>query len=180
MTTTANLLGLPDPEPTQDIKDISSIVPESGPVRLSSGTYVEVHPLRTRQLFKLMKIITRGAGPLFLEMDLNFSDSEEAFVGKLLGLVIIAVPEAENEAIEFLQAMTDPVGTIEGRRLTPADQERNDTLWAAYNAALENPELEDTLDLIEVIIRRSASDIQSLGKRLRTMLPLAQATAART
>ena len=39
---------------------------------------------------------------------------------------------------------------------------------------LDNPELEDLVDLIEAIVRREAKDIMALGKRLAAMLKLAK------
>jgi hypothetical protein len=61
-------------------------------------------------------------------------------------------------------------------QLTKAEREDNEALWERFNKDLFNPELEDTIDLIEVIIRAEAPELQALGKKLQKMLKLFQAT----
>jgi hypothetical protein len=147
--------------------ELDVLVPESFEVRLSDGTYVEIQELKTIQLLRLLKIVTRGGGSMFLELDIDFGDDPETFGGKLVALVLMSVPEAEDETLAFLRAMVRPVGLIEGRSLSKDDQARNDALWASVGTALVNPPIEDTIDIVEAIVRRVAPDVQSLGKRLR-------------
>ena len=146
--------------------ELDALVPDAFRVRLSSGIEVEIQKLETIQLLKLMKIITRGGGPMFLELDIDFGDDTEVFGGKLAALVFMSVPEAPDETMAFLNAMVAPVGLVTGRGLDKTDRERNESLWADLRAAMANPPLEDTIDIIEGIVRRSAEDLQSLGKRL--------------
>lgn len=156
-------------------------LPES--VTLQSGLVVRLEALKTRQFLKLLRIITHGGlsqlGGQFigsLISDADESDSVEEFMGRLLSAVLFAVPDAEDETIVFLRAMCYPDGLVEKRALTRPDVEHNKTLWAGLDAELENPELEDTITIIEAIVRREAEDIQALGKRLMTMFNLAQKT----
>lgn len=160
-------------------KDIQSIAPENQTIELASGVFVDVVPLKTREFFKLIKIITNGAGPVLGRMDLFESGLEDnEFAGKLIGLVIMAVPNADDEAVEFIQAMVRPSGLIEKSYadLNKADRERNEFLWDQLFEQTANPEIEDTISIIEAIIKREAGDLQRLGKRIRSMLEVAQKT----
>lgn len=152
-------------------------VPEQ--VKLSTGTFVEVQDLKSRQFFKLLRIITHGALPLMNDMSLFRMSSDMSateFGQRLLSVMLLSIPDAEKETIEFLQSMVKPAGLIEGRNLNKQDTERNSALWAAVDADMYNPELDDLVTLVETIIRREASDIQALGKRLQAMFKLAEKT----
>lgn len=150
-------------------------VPET--VTLGSGTVVHLEPLRSRQFFKFLRIVTHGALPIAGRGGLFEGDpSVEEFVGRLVSLVVLSIPDAEDETIDFIHSMCKPAGLIEGRRLSKQDQERNAALWAALDEELDNPELDDLVSIIEAIVRREAEDIQALGKRLMAMFRLAQKT----
>lgn len=161
-------------------EDIDRLDPVPDELKLSTGTVVAVLPLRTRQFFRLLRILTRGAGPLLMEYRLDGDLTTGEFQQRLLTLIALSIPEAEDEAIDFLKAMTKPVGLIEpgGARgaLSKQDRERNDVLWADLNEALHNPELLDLLDLVENIVRRESADMQGLAKRLAGMMKLASKT----
>lgn len=148
--------------------DVEALDPASDVVTLSSGFTVKVDRLKTRGMFKLLKIITRGAGPILMQMPLDFDDNE-AFVQQLLAVVVMAVPEAENEAIEFITAMVTPDGFNERAR-SESEKKKNKELIDRLIAEFDDPEIEDTITIIENIIRNEAGDIQALGKRLASML----------
>jgi hypothetical protein len=163
----------PAPEQSSEL-DVLDPVPSQ--LKLSNGAVVEFSDLKTRQFFRLMRIVTRGAGPLLMEAKLDPSEPGEVFVGKLVALVVFAIPEAEDEALEFIRSMVRPSGLIEDRRVAGPDKDRNDELTSRVDRALDNPELEDLVNLVEAIVRRAAPDVQSLGKRLQKMFQLAQRT----
>lgn len=154
-------------------------IPET--VTLRSGLKVQLESLKARQFFKLLRIITHGALPgiqgagIFDLDNLDLDDTEE-FMGRLLSVVVLSIPDAEDETIEFLRSMVYPVGLIERRGLNKQDVERNQLLWDAVDAELENPELDDMVTIIEAIVKRESEDIQALGKRLASMFKLAERT----
>lgn len=160
--------------------EIDLIDPTPVEIKLSTGVVVSLERLRTRQFFKLLKILTRGAGSMLMEVKLNVEMPQEEFVGKLIGLIILSVPEAEDEAIEFLKAMTLPVGLASGRTLSSVDKARNDELWASYHQSLRNPELDDMVSIFEQIVRTEAADIQRLGKRILSFMKVAEKTGQLT
>lgn len=160
--------------------DMDALDPPVAELKLSTGTVVRFQDLKTRQFFRLLRIITRGAGPLLMEYRLDGDLGSEEFIGRMLALVFMAVPEAEDEAIAFIQSMVSPDGLVEqtpgSRALTKREQENNEELWDQLRVELFNPPLEDTFDIIEAIVKREAKDIQSLGKRLQRMFEIARKT----
>jgi hypothetical protein len=148
-------------------------------LKFSTGFEVEVLRLKTRQFFRLLKILTHGAGPALMQMELDPSDPA-AFGQRLVFLVIMAIPDAENDAILFLSSMCRPVGIKDkpDSQLTKQEKEDNAALWDKFGEELNNPEPDDTLDLVEAIITQESEDIRNLGKRIASMLKLAQRTGA--
>lgn len=143
-------------------------------VTLGSGTVVVLERLRMRQFFRLMRIVTHGAGSAISRTSLNVDDSMEHFITQLTMLILFAIPDAEQETLDFLVSMCKPDGLIEGRTLTKLDRERNAALTATLHAELDNPDPEDFVLLLEVIVRREAADLQALGKKLISMFKTAQ------
>lgn len=161
--------------PTSEEKnsDIESLLPASEVFELSSGAEVRVNRLKTRETLKLLKVLTVGGGGMLTSIDWSgMQDNAEAFAGKLVALVIYAVPLAEDQALEFIQAMVSPKDLIDRPR-SKADREFNKELWEELAYELDNPEIEDTINIIIRIVQREAKDIQGLGKRLRLLMPAA-------
>jgi hypothetical protein len=156
--------------------ELSRLDPETCPVTLSGGLEVEVVRMRTRQFFRLLKILTHGAGPQVMQAGLDFGDSPEDFTRKLLVLVVMSIPDAETEAIGFLQSMCQPSGLSGKLKPTKQQAEKDQGLWGKFNEAMFNPELEDLVDLMETIVRQEAPELQALGKKLQALLRVAGVT----
>lgn len=156
--------------------DIDVLDPPSRELELESGLKVNLVPLRTRQLFRLFRIITRGGalGSL-LGLSLNSELPEEEFMPQFLGVILVSIPEAEQETIDFLQSMVEPVG-LRRTSLTKQDKQHNETLWAQVLTELDNPDPLDLVTLIEAMIRVEGKDIQALGKRIKAAWKLAEKT----
>jgi hypothetical protein len=156
--------------------DVDVIVAEGDSVALASGTQVVIQPLKARQFFKLLRIITHGAGGMLLNVKFGPDDSPEEFGAKLLALVGFAIPDAEEEVIDFLLAMVKPADEKTGRALSKQDKDHNKRVSEELFEELYNPELEDLVTLVEAIVKREAEDLQALGKRLMGMFELAKKT----
>lgn len=156
--------------------DIEVIVDEGTVVTLESGTELILVPLKSRQFFKMLRIITHGAGGMLLNFKFSAQDSPEEFGAKLIALLAFAIPDAEDEVFEFLKSMTEPAGLKPVKSATKSQLAENLRLREQANEELENPELGDTLTLIEAIVKREAEDLQALGKRLVQMFDLAKRT----
>lgn len=150
-----------DVEEPKGVPDIDRIDPvPSAEVELQSGTVVMVQPLKTRQFFRMLRIITRGGAHVLGSLNLSAGLGDEEFAGQLIMVLIMAVPEAENEAVEFIQSMVLP-------KDLPSDSKEAVRVMSALRDELENPELEDTISILEVVVRREGPDIKALGERLR-------------
>ena len=165
--------GVVAPVEAQGDQDVESILPNFGEYTFASGLTVDVGRLKTRSFLKLLKIVTRGAAGFLMEYRLDPGMDGGEFVQKLVALIVLSIPEAEDETIEFFRAMTTPQGYIQGIKLSPAEREINEDLGLRYNAALDDPELEDLFGLMECIVKQEAEDIQALGKRLVAMFTVA-------
>lgn len=153
---------------TTTSNDVEALTPDPELVTLESGLQVRIEPLKTRGMFKLMKIVTRGAGPLIFQMPLDFNNTE-AFPQQLLTVLTMAIPEAESEAIEFIQAMVTPADFKEVTH-SKADDQANKELFERLAVELDDPTIDDTFTIISAIITNEAPHIQALGKRLGSIL----------
>lgn len=154
--------------------ELDRLDPETTEVKLVSGFPVEVVRLRTRQLFRLMRILTKGAGPALGQ--LNFGADQEQFAGQMLGIIIMAIPDAESETIGFLQSMAKPAGLVDKpvAQMSKAEAKGNEELFTRFQEEMFNPELEDTIALLEVIVLNEAPDLQALGKKLQHLWTVAR------
>jgi hypothetical protein len=158
--------------------ELDRLDPQPVEHKLTTGLAVEIVRLRTRQFFRLLRVLTHGAGPAMVQAGLDFRAGAEQFTSQLLVLVAMSIPDAEQEAIGFLQAMCKPAGLAEGSdaKLTRQQKADNEALWEQFNTDLFNPELDDLIDLIELIVRQEAPELQALGKKLQSMMALFQKT----
>lgn len=150
--------------------DIDNLEAAPQLLTLSTGQEIEIERLRTRQLFRLLKILTRGAAPILGELNLTADQTGEAFGQQLIAAMFISVPEAEDEAIDFISSMVRPADLIVPER-SKDDKQKNEEAWGELVASFENPEIEDTFLVISEVIKREAPHIQSLGKQLMALLP---------
>lgn len=161
-----------------DESELDRLDPEPVICKLSTGFQVEVVRLKTRQFFRLLKILTHGAGPAMVRAGLDFKTGGEQFTQQLVLLVIMSIPDAEQDAISFLQSMCKPVGIVDkpDSALTKQQKADNTRLWEEFTQELFNPDPADTLDLIEAVVQREAPELQALGKKLQRMLEMFRAT----
>lgn len=158
---------VPAPEPEDELDRLDPI-PDH--VTLLNGAVLDVLPMKSRQFFKLLRIITRGGANALGRMPLSTNVDTDVFMQQLLALVIFAIPEAENETIEFIYSMVQPRGY--------ESFSDDDKIVANAKLAeeLNNPELEDLFTIVEAIVKRESEDLQALGKRLRGLLTVAEKT----
>jgi hypothetical protein len=157
--------------------ELDRIDPEPVQITLSTGYTVVIQRLKTRQFFRLLKVLTRGLGPVMIQAQLDFGGDPEEFSRKLMSMLVLAIPEAEQPFIEFLQSMALPPGIHEatgGQRLSREELQENQDMLSELVEELNNPELEDLIDIAEAIIRQEAPEIQALGKKARGWMEVAR------
>jgi hypothetical protein len=133
---------------------------------------IYVEKLKTRQLFKFLKILTKGAGPLLGDLSLGQDTNAEELGQDILALLLVSLGNADNEIIEFLQSMVRPTGLIDPER-TKLDREENVAKYTALYTLLDNPEIADLVALLTFIVKAEAPNLVSLGKQVAAMLPTA-------
>lgn len=160
--------------------ELDRLDPDVTPLTLTTGFEVEIVRMKTRQFFRLLKVLTHGAGPKMLQSGLDFQADAAVFATRLAALVAMSIPDAESETIEFLDSMGQPKGLAAGvngkqpSALSKQEKEKDDSLWVQYHLELFNPDPMDTFSLVEAIVRREAADVQALGKRFGALMEMAQ------
>jgi hypothetical protein len=154
--------------------DTLDAVPET--ITLSTGTVVQFEALKARQFFKLLRIVTHSATGMLGQIDNLFSGSAQDAAGRFAAMLLMSIPDAIDETVEFLFSMVKPAGLIDRPKLDKVQQQHNQALWDNLVKDLSNPELEDLVDLVEAIFKREADDLAALGKKLQKLLGLAQKT----
>lgn len=148
------------------------LLPEPAEAVLSNGMKVKVLPLKARQFFKLLRVITRGAAPLLSSLDTSrLTSSPEAFATDLLAITIFAIPEAPDLAFEFVESMVEIPRDDRGA-VTPEGVE--------IMNLLKDPEIEDVVAVVEVVIQNAKEDLAGLGKRLQSLMGTAKKTGQLT
>lgn len=154
--------------------DTDAILAEATPLTLSTGTNVRVQRLKTIQMLRLLRIFTKGIGDITA---LNLNVDDEDFGQTLLSIALMAIPEAEQETIEFVQSLVEPVDLIKEPK-SKADREKNTEVLTAFFLETQNPELEDLIDILEVVIKNEAPHVIALGKRIAALVTAQTKSAA--
>ena len=124
---------------------------------------VELVPMRTRELMRLLRILTNGAAWIFPTlMEAEREDGPEAVLEQLIAALVLAIPEAEGPTLAFIKCMV---------RL-PKDGESTKAERAQLDIYLDNPEPEDIITIITAIAEEEGGDLVSLGKRLSGVVAL--------
>lgn len=150
--------------PTFDTSDIDRLDPVPDRVTLTSGTEVVIQPLKTRQFFKLLRIVTHGGAGMIPQIRFAPDMDDSEFAGQLVGLVIFAIPDAEDETIEFIQSMCLPPAYPTG------DKKKDEALLRKLAMELDNPEVEDIIIIVEAVLKRESGDLKALGNRVAAMM----------
>lgn len=154
--------------------ELDRLDPQPATCKLTTGFEVEILRMRTRQFFRLLRILTHGAGPAMMQAGIDFKADASEFAGKLLVLVVMSIPDAESETVQFIASMCRPAGLVEkdDAPLSKKEAEANKALYEQFAEELHNPALDDTFDLMEIIIGQEAPELQALGKKLQRVMAL--------
>lgn len=146
----------------------------------NAGYELVLQKMMTRQFFRMLAILTSTVGPALVREVLSFQggmkpDQAREFSTRLMGLLMMAIPEAEEKALAFVGSMVLPKGYIDKKpsELSASQRDENDRLIREMNDKLWNPPPEDTLVLVEAIVRSEARDLVALGNRAARMFATA-------
>jgi hypothetical protein len=158
--------------------ELDALSPVSPVVTLSTGTEVELLDLKARQFFKLLKIVTHGPASALIGAGSELlSGSQEQIIGKLMGYLVVSIPDTYEEVVDFVGSMIKPAGLREANKVNDkVAKAHNDALWQTLSQDMGNPEVEDLIDLIEAIVKNEAADLAALGKKVMSLVKVAQKT----
>lgn len=134
-------------------EDVDVIVPMLTERFVIEGIDVRVGRLRTREMLSLLGILTKGLGDHIGQLDFD-SDDENEFGAKMIGLMLVAIPEAQDEFIDFVQRIVVPVDKSDQTKL--------------YKL-LDNPELETLMDVAERVVAQEKGELSQLVGKARAM-----------
>jgi hypothetical protein len=174
-------------EPAALESEIDRIAPDPGePFPIANGHRYRLQRLRTRQFMRLLRVLTAGAGPMLVQEAFQFASAgktpeqreaeAKAFAERFLTLLMLSIPEAEDQTLAFIKSMILPEEFVDEANLTDAQRQRNSDLLVQQEADWHNPEIEDTVAAAERIVRQEAKDLYELGNRLGRMWNVARKT----
>lgn len=164
------------------MSELDALDPVPDTITLSDGTEVKLLDLKARQFFKLLRIISHGPAMAALTNSSNLLQGDpEAVVMRLVGFLLVSIPDAYDETLAFLQDMVQPTGLKEvpvsaDKATKSSATEHNQEKWAALVKAMDNPEIEDVVDLVDAIIKRESGDLAALGKKVASLFRVAEKT----
>lgn len=124
--------------------DLAAIVPEGGVVEVD-GVRCKIRRMNLLEMASLLRVVTVGAGPALSAL----GDSQEIDSEQLTGLILLSLPNAAPEFVEFVRVM-----------LVPEDE--------VPDGWFVNPSVDATFDIIAVIIDQEKDDWEALvGKAKR-------------
>lgn len=133
---------------------------------------VRVSKIRTREALKLIRILGAGAGPLLGDIRISADTNAEELAQEILGLLLFAITDAEDEVLDFFRVMVNPVDLIEPAK-NKTQHEANVQKYTELYEKLQNPEIADTIALVSKIVENEAPNFLALGKQIAAMLPSA-------
>lgn len=143
-------------------------------ITLVSGIEVEVQRLKVRQLLRLLKILTNGGGPVLDVLLGGRNADDEDFGSTLLMALVFSFPNAEDETVDFLRSMVAPKGLDFSGKLSKAAQAKNDALLEKLEREFFNPEIEDLIAIVELVVQNEKEHFKALGNRLAVLLAAQQ------
>ena len=133
--------------------DLEVILPVGGIVEVA-GIEARVRRLKSREFLALIRVVTTGMGPAIGKISLT-PDDPEALQGELIGLFLVAVPNAIDEFAEFLMSIVEAV--------KPSEQ-------ALLLKEMVNPDADVLLDILTVLAEQEKDDLSMLAGKARAAI----------
>jgi hypothetical protein len=135
------------------LDDLSPIVPTETPLVIG-GIPCRLIRLRAREVFSLARVLASGLGRSAIDLDVDMTDPE-AFKAQLAGVLLVAIPTAGDEILQFARDIVRPV---------------NDADAGILRNALINPSAGELFDVIDAMIDAEGDELVALvGKAGKLM-----------
>lgn len=141
--------------------DLEAILPNEGKLDVE-GIDCIVRRLKSREFLQLVRVLTTGLGPSISQI--NLAGDQEELQGQLIGMILMAIPEAADEFGDFVFSIVEPVNRADKNEL---------------REKLQNPELDVLIDVLTIVVVQEAPDFQSLVGKVKAALKLVQGTYRR-
>ena len=141
-----------EPSELDTSPDLSVILPDTARLEVD-GIEVRVKRLRAREVLALARIIASGLGDGVMDMRVDWNDSEEV-KGALLGMMLVALPLAEEEAIAFFRTLVVPVDSSRAGELADL---------------MGNPDPGVLLDLLDAVVDQEGPALLDLVGKARQL-----------
>ena len=133
--------------------DLEVILPEPGKVTID-GVECTVRHLKAREFFMLMRVLTQGVGPNLMQIRFQ-GKTDEDMAGMVTGILLMAIPEALDDFMDLVQHLVEPVDVANRSKV---------------KAALENPEIEELLPIVDALILNEKDNFAALLGKGRAYL----------
>ena len=135
--------------------DLDVILPEAGPLTIGD-IECRVSRLKSRELLALLRVMTAGLGgslrDVMPEID---TDDPSAMQTEIMVLLVLAIPNAVEEFLQFLRVVVSPV-----------DEKRTADLLKH----LDNPDPDVLIEVAAVVVEQEIDDLASLVGKARAAL----------
>lgn len=135
-------------------QDLDVVVPLVGQIEIA-GCKAQVRRIRTRELILLTRIVSVGIGRNLHKIDFTSKDQ----VSQAAALLLMGLPDAADEVLRFLREIVVPID--------PSDA-------PALSASLANPEIEDSMEIIRIIVEQEHDDALRLWGKGKALLEAQQ------
>jgi hypothetical protein len=146
-------------------KDFEEILPPNGQLVID-GVTCDIRPLKSREFFMLMSILTGAFGTGITSLDMFQGDDSDEMAAGLAGAFLTALPHQYDRFLALCSAMVVPIGTKE-------EQSR-------VVEVMENPDTEILLEIVDQVIEREKDNIWTLVGKARAYASRWQQTFSKT
>lgn len=133
--------------------DLEAILPDEGKL-VVEGIPAVVKRLKAKEFLQLVRVLTIGLGSGVQNIDLT-GGTEDEMQSRLMGLFIVAIPEAIEEFGQFLFSIVD----------AQDPKQRNE-----LRKAMEEPEIDTMLDVLTLVAIQERDDLRSLAGKAKAAL----------
>lgn len=140
--------------------DLAALVPDPPGEMVVAGVPCVVNRVKTRELMLLARVVTRGIGENIQMVDMDNPESPE----QILGLLVVALPEAGDEVLDLLRVLIQPA-----ERITEEGTRR------AFAAEMANPDVTTTLDALAIMVEQEKETFPLLVGKFRMLFRAASA-----
>jgi hypothetical protein len=140
----------PAPQHDEAVEDLGPIIPLAARLTID-GIDVRVKRLRARETLTLARVLAAGIGEGILDMDVDWSDSEEV-KANVIGMLLVALPNAVEETFEFFRGVVQPINEADAGRLSEL---------------MQNPDVGDLMDLVGTLVDQEGQSLLELVGKAR-------------